>query len=370
LFITTGLSTGGAEVMLYKLLSRMDRAKFDPAVISLADGGPLRERIDALGVPVFVMGMKRGRLTLRGLWSFIRTVRELNPDLIQGWMIHGNLAAVVAGGVGRKALVWGVRHSRLPSDTETRTTVLLDRLLAWLSFAPRKIIYNSRAGQIYHESIGYIPSKGTVIPNGFDAGAFVPSDAARRKLRAELGVPETTFLIGMIGRYHPMKGHDIFIRAAAHLVDAYPSMRFVLAGSGCDSHNAALHSLMQELSLRDAVYLLGERADVAAVTAALDIATSASAAEGFANVIGEAMCCGVPCVVTDVGDSAWLVDETGVVVSPGDPRALSRGWAQVIEMGHTGRHEVGHRARQRIIEEFSLEGVVRQYEAVYAELVG
>lgn len=367
--IITGLSTGGAEMMLFKVLSGIDRSRFDTIVISLAGYGPIAERIEALGIKVYSVDMKPGRIPVAGFRRLVRLLRGLKPDIIQGWMVHGNLVAVIAGIVSRKPVVWSIRHSNLPEGSEKKMTVLLDNLLKWLSSYPKKIIYNSQAGQRYHESIGYVKRSSVVIPNGFDINMFAPSQHANLELKAELGLPRDTALIGMVGRYHPMKDHATFLNAAIKLIKTYPAVKFVLVGSGCDQKNAELSAFAREHHLENTVFLMGERKDIPTITAAIDIATSSSSSsEGFANTIGEAMSCGVPCVVTDVGDSAWIVGDTGVVVQAMNPTALAEGWARLIEIGETGRRELGMRARQRIIDVFSLQRVVRQFEAIYWEI--
>lgn len=366
-FIITGLSIGGAEMMLLKLLSRIDRDRFAPIVISLSDRGVMAERFEALGLPVYVLGIKL-RWFIPGLWRFVRLVYTLKPDIIQGWMLHGNFAAWIAGILSRRPVFWSVRHSSLPVGSEKKTTLLLDKFLSLLSAYPKNIVYNSKAGKDYHELIGYTSDRGVVIPNGFETDLFVPSLHARLDIRKELGLQDDALLIGMIGRYHPMKDHNTFLQAASLMLKIEPSIKFILSGSGCDNQNSELIALIKQLDLDDAVFLLGERRDIPWLMAALDIVVSSSSfGEGFANVIGEAMSCGVPCVVTDVGDSKWILGSGGVVVPPKDPEAMQKGWAQLIEVGDSGRRKIGELGRKRILDLFSINSVSWQYEALYLE---
>lgn len=371
LHVITGLSTGGAEMMLYKLLSGMNRARFEPVVISLMDRGTLGDRIEALGIPVHTMGLKLGKSTPLSIWCLIRTLRQLQPDLIQGWMIHGNLAAqLVSLFMPKKVpILWNIRHSALSKSDASRVTLLLIQQLSYLSHLPAQIIYNSKVGACDHENIGYNPNKTQVIPNGFDTKLFTISLEARRRFRGELGLSEDVFLMGLIGRFHPMKDHSNFLQAAKKLLAIKPGVQFVLAGKEVDWDNSFLRKLILELEITNQVHLLGERADIPYITAALDIATSASYGEGFPNVIGEAMSCGIPCVVTDVGDSAWIVGNTGQVVQPRNPEALCAGWLKLMEMGVEARHDLGARARQRIEDLFSIESIVQQYEQLYQEVI-
>ncbi len=369
-YIITDLSTGGAQMMLYKLLSRISRERFTPVVISLMDRGTVGDRIESLGIQVYPIGMKQGKPTPASVWRFLRTIRQLQPDLIQGWMYHGNLAAQLARGFIPKpvSILWNIRNSLYSLDYEKTGTADVIKLCAKVSTLPKKIIYVSHVSANQHEKIGYRANKTLVIPNGFDTEIFVPSSEAINSVRLELNVPLNTILIGLIGRYHPMKDHANFLKAAALFLKKYPGMavQFVLAGDGVDSNNQSLWTLVKDLGLIDRIHLVGERHDIPRLTAALDIASSSSSyGEGFANVLGEAMSCGVPCVVTDVGDSAWIVDETGRVVPPRNPEALAIAWKELIDLGVEGRAVLGKAARARVIEHFSLDSVVGQYEALY-----
>ncbi len=370
-YIITGLQTGGAENMLYKLLSGMNREIFSPVVISLIDRGTVGDRIESLGVPIHTIEMNPGVPTLAQAWKLIQIVRQIQPDLIQGWMYHGNIAALIAQLFCSKKIpvLWGIRCSVYSLDTQKRMTTSIIRLCAALSRFASKIIFVSQIAKHQHESLGYSSEKSCVIPNGFDTSFFAPSREARLIFRSELGLPKTSFLIGLIGRYHPMKDHANFIYAASLLLKIYPDIHFILVGTNLDKENKVLNNLIDELRINQHIHLLGERSDIYRITPALDIAASASAyGEGFPNVIGEAMSCGVPCVVTDIGDSAWIVGDTGKVVSPKNSQLLANAFKDLIDLGDQGRKTLGKAARERVINLFSLDSVVHQYESLYKHL--
>ncbi|HEY9812349.1 MAG TPA: glycosyltransferase [Candidatus Sericytochromatia bacterium] len=372
LHIITGLSTGGAEMMLYKVLSKTNRLRFDPIVVSLIDRGTLGDRIEALGIPVYIAGMKAGMPTPAGIWRLANTVRQINPDLIQGWMYHGNLAAQLASifCVNKKPVLWGIHHSITALTSEKKLTQFIIKLGALLSQKTTKVIFVSKNSKAQHEALSYRVEKNCVIPNGFDTSLFKPSQEARLELRKELNLPEKAFIIGLMCRYHPMKDHNNFLQAAALLLKNNPDVYLVLAGTQVDENNTTLHQLIQDLGIVDRVRLLGERSDMPRLTASLDIATSASAyGEAFPLVVGEAMSCGVPCVVTDLGDSAWIVSNTGRVVPPRNPQALAEAWQELIVMSLDDRVALGKAARSRIIEKFSLETVVAQFEDLYEKVI-
>jgi len=368
-YVITDLLTGGAEMMLYKLLSKIDKERFDLAVVSLMDRGNLGDRIEALGIPVYEIGMQRGTPTVPSIWRFIRLMSQLQPDLLQGWMYHGNLAAQLARGCLLKSVpvLWNIRNSLYSLDYEKTGTSAVIQLCAKLSDFPQQIIYNSQVSATQHEKIGYRATKRSIVPNGFDTEIFVPSLDAFNSVRQELRIPLDTTLIGLIGRYAPEKDHANFLQAAALLLKKFPQLnvQFVLVGSGVDENNQILYRLVQELGLIKHTHLLGEREDIPRLTAALDIASSSSYTEAFPNVIGEAMSCAVPCVVTDVGDSARIVGNTGRIVPPRSPQLLADAWKDSIDLDVEGRKLLGKAARSRIIECFSLSAVVSQYESLY-----
>lgn len=365
--IITGLSTGGAEMMLYNLLSRVDRLQFKPVVVSLMARGTLGDRISALDIPVHALEMQPGKLPTPVIfWKLIRTLRQLQPSIIQGWMYHGNIAAYIASLFTPKIpVIWGIHHSIAALNAEKQMTQVLIKLGAKISNSPKKIVFVSQTSRSQHEALGYCSQNSCVIPNGFDTVLFQPSSKARAEVRTALKLAPDTLLIGLFCRYHPMKDHANFLQAAAILTKKYP-VHFLLAGTDVTSANQNLHQLIDHLALSLQIHLLGERSDIPQLMAALDIATSASAyGEAFPLVVGEAMSCGVPCAVTDVGDSEWIVSNTGKVVPPKNPQALAEAWQELIELGSAGRTALGKAARVRIQENFALDAIVAQYQALY-----
>jgi glycosyltransferase involved in cell wall biosynthesis len=254
------------------------------------------------------------------------------------------------------------RHSK-------RTTLWTAKACAWLSgLVPDRIVVNAELSRRAHAKLGYKADKMVVIPNGFDLTAFVPDPSTRLSVRRELGIPEGAPLIGSVARFHPDKDHRNLVRAAALLHAERPEARFLLCGAGLAPENRELVGWIEEAGIGDRCFLLGLRKDVARLDAALDVATSSSRSEGFPNAIGEAMACGVPCVVTDVGDSASIVGKTGVVVPPQDPEALAAAWLRVLDMDAEEHRTLGERARRRVEERYSLKRVAAAYETLYAEL--
>jgi len=370
--IISGLPTGGAEMMLYKFLSAIDRDIFEPVVISLTDYGSLGNNIKNLNIPVHKIGMNAGFPNPFKVWRFNKLIRKINPELIQGWMYHGNLAALLAKWVlpNRVFLLWNIRHTPDDLKKEKCTTARVIRLGARLSSHPDRIIYNSKVSEQKHELLGYDNKNKSIIPNGFNCEQFKPFDNAKSKLCHSLGLKKDTLLIGLVARYHIMKDHVGFLHSAEKLNKTYPEIHFVLVGQGVDKNNHLLIKLIKDLKITKNIHLLGKRMDMDEITAGLDIACSFSSwGESFSNAIGEAMACGIPCIVTDVGDSARIVGETGIVVKPGDRKAFTDAMIRLIKMSSEERRGLGKLARNRIIKYFSLNLVVKKYENMYQNLL-
>ena len=357
--VITSTRVGGAEMMLYKVLSRLDHKRFQSIVVSLESPGTLSEWIERLPHPVYSLHVRSGRLKVRNI---IKEIRRFQPDIIQGWMVHGNIAAQLMTVLLPRdvPVLWNVRHS-LPFPNNPMTAALV-RLMAYTSSRARWILYNSHASALKHEALGYDPRRTLVIPNGFDCSAFRPDAEARASIRNELGLSDGVPLIGLVARVHPDKDHGNFLRAAGQLVSPGEPAHFLMVGRGTKAYLAAQSAA---LKLTGRYHALDEGRDMPAIMNALDIATCSSQTEAFPNVIGEAMACGVPAVVTDVGDSARLVGGIGRVVPVRNSAALAKAWRELLDLGQVACRELGEASRRRILSEFSLERVVPYYEHLY-----
>jgi glycosyltransferase involved in cell wall biosynthesis len=370
LHIITSLTVGGAETMLLRLLSAAN-PDYSHGVVSLKDQGTIGPRIRELDVPLFTLGIRAELPNPVRAYSLRLIARRFRPHLLQGWMYHGNLMASFAANASetRTPVVWGIHQSLQGLATVKWQTAGVIRLGTRFSDRADSIVYVSETGRKQHEAFGYHPSRSVVIPNGIDCATFAPDGGLRHEVRTELGVADDSVLIGLVARNHPMKDQSGFLRAAELVVRAHGSVRFLVVGPGVPE-SVELQALVRDLQLQERVLLLGERSDMPRLTAALDIACSASAwGEAFSLAIGEAMACGVPCVVTNVGDSAYIVSNTGVTVPPSDPHALAKAVTQLIEAGATHRQHLGAAARKRIETEFSLPQIVRRYCDLYEKIL-
>jgi glycosyltransferase involved in cell wall biosynthesis len=298
-------------------------------------------------------------------------LRALAPDVVSTWMYHADLLGGVASRLaGVRGVGWSIRNSDLDAThTKLSTRLVVSACASVSRWIPARILCCSVVARHVHVGCGYAADKMVVIPNGFDLARFAPNADARAAVRLELGIPADAPLVGVVGRFDPQKDHAGFFRSAAILRRHMPSVRFLLAGKDMDHANAELVSAMDKAGARDASHLLGLRSDMPALMASLDVLVSSSAyGEAFPNVVGEAMACAVPCVVTDVGDCAYIVGDTGITVPPGDNAALAAAMQTLLALSRQERAVIGDRARARVAENFDITQVVHQYERFFDDL--
>jgi glycosyltransferase involved in cell wall biosynthesis len=365
--LITDLETGGAERSLVNLVTGLDPARFHNEVVSLVEPGPMAQELTAFGIAVTSLRMRRGRPTLSALAALVHHLRGTRPAILQTWLYHADFIGTVAACVARPGhLLWNVRCTDITNAPTEKPIRWLVRSLAFLSGRPDAVVVNSQRGQRDHEALGYHPKSWVNIPNGVDPVRFRVRRSEQAALRAQLGLHANAFVIGLIARFHPMKDVETFLRAAALFTQSRADAQFVLCGSGFDADNGALAALIAGFKLVGRFFLLGRRADTQNIYPALDVLTLCSIyGEGFPNVICESMACGVPCVVTDVGDSASMVGDTGVVVPMRDGRALSDGWQNVAARG---AQALGDRARARVESHYSLDRMRARYAALYESI--
>jgi len=368
LHVITGLHTGGAETALCRLLETLRPPEFEHSVVALRGEGPLSARVRAAGARVTHLNMRPSTPNPFGALRLWRLQRTEGLDVVQGWMSHANLAATLTRPAAGAPVVWGIRHTPYDLADEKPLTRLVLGTSKALAKRATAIVYNSTVSARRHEALGYPSDRTRVIPNGFDTAIFKPDPVARCEVRAELALSPEAFVVGLVARWHPMKDHENFLRAAALLSKSRSDAMFVMVGDGVDAGNGTLRELIRALGLSKCVRLCGPRRDVAALNAALDVGSSSSWGEAFPNAIGEAMSCGIPCVATDVGDIREIVANTGVVVPPRDPQALCAGWLEFARMDTSVRRALGEDARQRVMDRYSLSEVGRRYAALYAEV--
>jgi glycosyltransferase involved in cell wall biosynthesis len=285
-------------------------------------------------------------------------------------MYHGNLAAWAACVFCRKAsYLQAIRHTLYSLAHERWMTRLVIRANALASWSAVRVVYVAEAAVSHHERIGFSRRNAVVIPNGFDLALLRPDPIARKETRIHLGIADSTPVVGIIGRSHPMKDHHTFLEAARGLSGHPTRPHFLLVGPGLTPQNPVIASYFGLPTLAGRIHAVGEQNDATRWINAMDVFALSSWSDAFPNVVGEAMACGVPCAVTDVGDVARLVGDTACIVPPRDPRRLAEGIDELLSMPVAERRMLGVRARQRIEHCFSLDVIVERYQELYREVL-
>jgi glycosyltransferase involved in cell wall biosynthesis len=369
--VITGLEVGGAEIALERLVSTTCGDEFRCRVWSLGPLGTVGRRMRDNGVDVRALGAKLAPSSaILPLMRLRSDLREFAPHVIQGWMYHGNAAATLCRpSLGpRTRLAWNIRGSLQALSEEKLSTRLLIRGSAWLSRVPDVIVNNSTASARAHERIGYSQNRWVVIPNGFDVERFAPSPDVRAEFRDRHRLEPSSIVVGAIGRFVPVKGHADLLRALETRGKDFGDVVVVFAGAGMASGDSNFSRMCRELAPRARIIALGQVERIESVLPALDLLCLPSRSEGFPNVLAEAMSCGVCCIVTDVGDAAWIVGDTGIVVPPSSVTALAEALAQVCKWDPQERSRRGLAGRARIATHFSLQRMRDSYLDLYRRL--
>lgn len=376
---------GGAERHLAALLTRLesdaDAPGFRNEVVSLLDPGPMAQELGR--IPVFGLGMGRGLATPHKWPAAIRNLARIlesrPPDLIQTWMYHADLMGTAARRFARWSgsappLVWGLRNAYVASGAvrfSTRAAVSLLAMVSRRGSAPAAIVAPSHAAVRTHAELGYAEDKLTVIPSGVDTARFAPDSDARRRLLDAAGVDDPeALLVGLVSRWDPVKDVPGFLEAVAALPeDTASRAAHMLIGTGLDVSNKELSRLVANHPRSGSIRMLGVRNDLAELLPGLDLAVNSSRGESLPMSVLEAMSCGVPCVVTDVGDSARAVGATGSLAPPGDALALGHAMDRMLRLPPAERRALGQAARERIRAEYGLERSAARYAALYRSLI-
>ena len=367
LHIISGLDDGGAEAVLFRLCQHYNPKQHH--VISMSDEGKYGPLLKQLGVRVDILDMPRGRLTMRGLWKLFQLLRCSRANIVQTWMYHADLiGGTVARLAGKENVFWGIRHTTLDPEQSSRSAIIAARLSAWLSgVVPKTIICCAEEAVRVHADIGYNAKSMVVVPNGYDLDQFKLDTNKRKAIRNELGVDNSTPLLGFVARFNPQKDHANLIKALGILMRSGKSFHCILVGSGLDASNQSLVRQIDGEGLSLHVSLLGRRTDIPAVMNALDLHVMSSAfGEAFPNVLAEAMACGTPCISTNVGDASEIVGETGLIVPARNPDALAAAISKMLIAKENPAWEARCKAaRRHVSENFSIDRMIKNYENIW-----
>ena len=367
LHIINSLDIGGAEKMLVKLARSDVFASDEILIVTLLDKGALAPEMEKAGYRVISLGLSKNLTGLMRGFKLISVIREFKPDIIQSWLYQSDLMAGFFACICRIPVIWSLRQSNLSAAHNKPATRLCIKACAVLSrYIPHAIISNSAEAARVHHKAGYCRNKICVIPNGFDTDIFSPNKEYRKEMRTHLGLSQSTPVIGMVARYDSQKNHIGFLRAASAILTQVPQAQFVLVGEGVSWENKFLTSeISRTETLRQHIHLLGARQDIPQIMSGFDVLALPSAGESFPNVVGEAMASGVPCVVTDVGDCAEIVGDTGSVAEEGDMAGFAKALIQMLTLPAEQRHDLGQAARKRIVSHYSIARTASRFRDIY-----
>lgn len=370
-FLARSLHTGGAERQLVELVKGLDKREFKISVCLFYKEGVFLRELDGLeGVNIISLNKSdRWDLLKFGL-NLTYQLFRIKPDLLYSFLPEPNIIGLLAGRLAMlPKIVWGIRASNMNVNSYDKTYKIVMRIASLLSPFPDAVIANSQAGIEYHKKIGYHNSKVLMIHNGIDTDIFRPDSVKKAGSRGEWGVSKNAIVIGIVARVDPMKDYMTFLKAAVIFYRKYSFVKFVSAGYGSEAYISELSEFADSVGLKDSLIWLGKRTDMPSVYCGLDIMTSSSAfGEGFSNAVGEAMACGVPCVVTDVGDSRLIVGDTGIVVPAGNPQALSDGWETIMNRMTKRPDHFSYSTRKRVVDNFNRDFFIKNTSSTLKQL--
>lgn len=367
-FFVSGLGMGGAEMNLLKLCKSIDKNNFNLSIVSLKERCDLSNEFDKNEIEVLYLNIGCNPLSyLTALFRIASFLRAKDNLVYQGWMYHGNVMTHVAALLKKpKGLFLGIRQTLYNIKNEKLLTQFFIKLDAFLSARANKTIYVAHSAVEQHLNVGYSPDNVMIIPNGFDINYLQFSDDNRKKVRAELGLNDEAFVVGHVARYHKMKDHLMFFKAVAPLVEQNKNIHVVLVGKNV-TPDKEWASIVENPAIRSNFHFLGIRKDVNALNSGFDIAVSSSSyGEGFSNSIAESMCAGLPCVVTDIGDSAWIVNGSGRVVQARDIEGMQKSLLFFNSLSKSEFAQYRLKARQRIVDHFSIEKTSQTYMTLWS----
>ena len=362
LFLLTSLAYGGAETQVVRLAIRLKLRGWEVAVASLMPPKAYVEDLEAAGIPVFSLNIRRKLPDPRPVLRLARIIRKWQPDVVHSHMVHANLLARI---VRFLAPIPVLICSARSIDEGGRFREVLYRLTDPLCDLTTQV---SQAGLERYVRMGAVPRhKIRYIPNGVDTERFKPNLEDRLKFRKELGVEGFVWLA--VGRFDPPKDYPSMLQAFARVVHKHSNTILLIAGDG--PLRKTMENLARELGIEKRTKFLGIRRDIPQLMNAADAYVMSSSWEGMPNVLLEASATGLPIVATDVGGNREIVLDgvTGFLVPPRNPEALARTMLRIMDLSDEERKEMGKRARKHIEVKFNLDRVVDLWEILYYELL-
>ena len=359
--IITGLERGGAERFLFNLLTATDLNKeTNNIVISLMSEGYYGPLLKKKKISLSCLNMNRGQINISSVIKLHQILKKTKPDIVQGWMYHGNLAALLGTYINKKVkLSWNIRLSLETYSEMKFKTRLAIKLGAMFSKKANSIIYNSKRSLNQHRQFGFSFNNDLYIPNGFDTEKWKPNKNLKYKIRKLLNIPNDVRVIGYVGRGDDQKDLPKLFKVFDIIKKNHPNVFLIAVGKNLKKY--AINS--------DRIIFLGERSNVEEIMASFDLLCLTSKAEGFPNVIGEAMLSGLPCISTDVGDVKSIMGKTGWIVPNNDIKLFAKYLDNLLKMPKKELKKYGKSARELIIKNYDINKIREQYISLYNSIL-
>lgn len=310
--IITGLTRGGTEASLYRLI--LNDKQNVHIVLCLGKEGEYKKLYEDIGAKVLLLNATSKCFSLYKFIKLIYIIKEINPIIIQTWLYHSDfIGGLAAKLIGHRRIIWNIRHFNIYKNKLKFSQKIILKLLCWFSYLiPEKIISNSKSGINYHQKLGYCKKKLIYIPNGFDENTFFSDNNMRKKWREKLLINENELVFGVVARWHEHKNYKLLFSSLSKLKsEKNIKWKTIISGPGISKNNIEITKMINYYNLNENVLINDLIKDVNCIYNLIDFLILTSYAESFPNVIAESMCSETPCVSTSVGDSELIINKFG-----------------------------------------------------------
>ncbi len=375
-FLISGLARGGAETQLVRLTSALSQRGWKVCLISMlpVPRGMFREQLQKNNVLVKSLNGRRKSFNPRLFFTLVRLLARLRPHVLIGFMFHANIASRVLGRIARIPVILssvrGEQFATSPLDGNKARVNVREKLLKWTDFLCDSTVTVSRAQYNDMQKANLVPgNRMCVIPSGVDTTLYTPDMRTGKTYRAQTGFDADLFVWLCVGRFEPVKGTDVLLKAFKEHHRANQHSRLILVGDG--PLRAQYASWVKANGLEQVVLFTGLRDDVPAWYQMCDAVVLASHHEGLPNVLLEAHAAGKPVVSTNSGSQGEVVleNESGFLVPPGVPEELSGAMNRMIGLSPAQRAEMGSKGRAHIERSFSVPTLVSRWEELMNRLL-